>query len=372
MAATNIEWCDHSINTLRARVTATNAVGHYCEKVSPGCANCYASTLQKRFGGLPYDSGQHRNKVGLFLDPSKLQEVLRRQKPTHYFWCDMTDLFGEWVPEEWIDQCFAVMALTPQHTHMVLTKRPGRMLHYLTAKGKHNNLEVTADALLPGKGHPSFGGKHLLPNLPLPNVWLGVSVEDQQRADERIPLLLQAPAAVRFLSCEPLLGAVDLTHVVWPGKAAPRSGGTQPHRVDVLRLGYWDEVWGFVNHSDMHDFTGPISWVIVGGESGPGSRPCRVEWVRSIVEQCRAAGVACFVKQLGSRPNTGPRDAEEGFFPRCHLCGHHDFGPCGDGTLLCNGCDAAWGQALRDRKGGDPEEWPADLRVRQFPEVSRT
>jgi protein gp37 len=154
---------------------------------------------------------------------------------------------------------------------------------------------------------------------PLANVWLGVSVEDQARADERIPLLLQTPSAVRFISAEPLLGSVDL-----------RSGG------DVTEVGYIDWLRGF----DGSDPPIPrLDWVIVGGESGPGARPFHIEWARAIVTQCQAAHVPVFVKQLGA----DPRDP------------HWDMG----GMVT-----------LRDRKGGDPSEWPEDLRVREFPAMA--
>lgn len=147
------------------------------------------------------------------------------------------------------------------------------------------------------------------PRWPLPNVWLGVSVENQEAADERIPLLLQTPAAVRFLSCEPLLERVDLNRV-------PR-----------------------LSHPCAPSLNGRgIGWVIVGGESGPGARPCELAWIRSIVDQCRAAGVPAFVKQLGATPIRQTED------------------------------DQLW-HIERDRKGGDMNEWPPDLRVREFPEA---
>jgi protein gp37 len=220
-------------------------------------------------------------------------------------------------------------------TWQVLTKRAERMRSYLTRTGQDRgdrwfvakeNSEAAAWAMV---GEPGCSGNHWTKAWPLPNVWLGVSVEDQPRADERREHLKATPAAVRFISYEPALGSVD-----WSG-------------------------WDF------------LDWLIVGGESGAGARPCQVEWVRSAVDQCKAAGVPVFVKQLGAHPRRegrpfGPHDAEEGYFPRCWRCGHFDFGPTAGGVLLCNGCDAAWDR-LRDKKGGDPDEWPEDLRVREFP-----
>lgn len=309
MAETSIEWTDHSINPIRAR--QGDSVGHYCEKISDGCTNCYASRMQKRFTMPSFGSGQKRGEVECFLDESKLQEVLRRKKPTRYFWCDMTDLFGEWVPDEWIDKCFAAMALTPQHTHQVLTKRPSRALGWFQS-GK--TLEC-------GFGEPpeTFDRKGLVgincngflhrgPNgrridnayptgsavssgrmWPIPNVWLGTSVENQEQADKRIPELLRVPAAVRFLSMEPLLGPVDL------------KGCMQP-------LGYgWVE-----NHCTGPEGGSAIDWVIVGGESGPHARPMHPQWARDIRDQCEAAGVPYFFKQWGEwLPVATPRVGKE-------------------------------------------------------------
>jgi protein gp37 len=162
---------------------------------------------------------------------------------------------------------------------------------------------------------------------PLSNVWLGVSVEDQQRADERIPALLRTPAAVRFLSVEPQLGPVDLTSIgSWRGEP----------------LSALEEQVGHVERP-------PVDWVIVGGESGPGARPFHLEWARTIVEQCKAAGVAVFVKQLGADPIEGTD----------HRSDHPDP------DLL------RYPLHLLNKKGGDPLEWPPDLRVREFPEVRR-
>lgn len=123
MAKTSIEWTDFSVNPIRARLNGK--VGHHCEKVSAGCKNCYSSRLQLRFG-LPVFDASKRQSVEHFLDASKLEQVLRRKTPTKWFWCDMTDMFGDWVPDAWVAVCFGVMAATPWHTHQVLTKRPER------------------------------------------------------------------------------------------------------------------------------------------------------------------------------------------------------------------------------------------------------
>ncbi len=313
MSETSIQWCDHSINPLRF------GKGHYCQKISPGCTNCYASALQPRFGNqgfggtgsvVPHRVNDQRDG-GLWLDESKLQEVLRRKKPTKYFWCDMTDLFGSWVPDEWIDLCFAVMALTPQHTHQVLTKRPERMLDY-SCDFFATRIFLAMEAITPGWSVKGFGSPEhgrCVP-VPIPNVWLGVSVENQA-TKARIDVLRQTPAAVRFLSLEPLLedlGAMDLTG---------------------------------------------IDWCIIGGESGRQARPMDLAWVRSLIHQCKEANCPVFVKQLGANPvdaehfeaNAVLFEQQWGFpptLPECRL-------------------------KLHDSHGGDMVEWPNDLRVREFP-----
>jgi hypothetical protein len=186
----------------------------------------------------------------------------------------------------------------------------------------------------------------------LPNVHLGVSVEDQQAADRRVPLLLQTPAAVRFVSAEPLLGPIDF-RFLQPGDPATEidavsgtHGVLRPHR----------------GHCDRLD------WVIVGGESGHDARPCDVAWIRSIVAQCRDARVPCFVKKLGALPFVG-----DGW--HTHVVGHVSHGVHCDQGDPCPHCGrhptTHWPRLpLQDRKGGDPAEWPADLRVRQFPEAT--
>lgn len=334
---TAIEWADKVWNP---------AVG--CTRVSSGCKNCYAFALHDMRHAayqagkkLPLQYAKPFTELQLMHD--RLNEPLHWRKPKRVFVNSVSDLFHEDVPDEFIDRVFAVMALTPQHTYQVLTKRPERMLAYCDPNTRATHLKVSLEsakwpeelakcirAAAAQTDDPEVyreSGEHA-GRWPFPNVWFGVSVENQQ-CKSRIDILRQVPANVLFLSLEPLLedlGELDLTG---------------------------------------------ISWCIVGGESGPHSRPMDLAWARSIVKQCRAANVACFVKQFGGQPRDngkrfGPRDKEEGEFPRCWRCGHYDFGPCSDGTLLCNGCDAEWNR-LADPKGGDPSEWGADLRVREFP-----
>lgn len=509
--STGISWADETWNPIRAIATygdseprpnqlansfgVIEVLGWACQRVSPGCVNCYAAGINKRLGtGLDYDARGIADS-DIYLDERILTEPLRWKRPRRVFVCSMTDLFGEWVPDEWLDRIFAVMALASQHTFQLLTKRPERMRQYVgsararvaallynatceqraddpfgraigatyrrggpgvassgawrppgsgrlrsqavratqsgvsTAAGlptrsgdalgdevrdgsastrvdsssrsdsagadrqspergegrqpageprtgdgigeplsRAGNVEREApspdwlsapenphhrggrdrDPAATGSGrdgegnsgsvlHEAEGG---LGNLqpgdleahltwPLPNVWLGASAEDQDRADERIPELLGTPAAVRFLSCEPLLGPVDLaTH-----KALDQDGS----------FAGWRIAYG-------------LHWVIVGGESGQDARPFDLAWARSVVQQCQAAGTAVFVKQLGAKPLCVDRELWE-----------RD----GRSWETIEPTGARVPMKMRDPKGGEMWEWPEDLRVREYPEVGR-
>lgn len=225
-----------------------------------------------------------RDAAGLtpFLDERELKHILNAKtvggeavSGKRAFVSDMTDVFGEWVPDEMRDRLFAVMALRPDVTFQLLTKRPERMAEYF--RTTRTNLIATAAGV----------GNHF--PWPLPNLWLGTSVENQATADERIPHLLATPAAVRFLSVEPLLGPVDLARV-----SSPCGYTDAPHAFDCLShdlaRGRWFEGDG--------ERARAVDWVIVGAESGSGRRPMAEEWAHSLVEQCAAAGVNCFVKQV--------------------------------------------------------------------------
>ena len=284
---TNIEWADATCNPLRA-VTADGKKGWHCEHVSEGCRNCYAETFNvKRLGtGLPFKPG-NRDQVQHILDEKLLLAPLRRRKPTRYFLSSMTDVFGAWVPDKHLDRIFAVMALAPQHTFMVLTKRPERMRDYLVRDDRVGEWLDLMDEIDGQRGSGLFS------RFPLPNVWLGTSVEDQRAADERIPHLLATPAAVRFLSCEPLLGPVSLTNMDINGHIASR------------RLGHIGGYWINALSGKNDDMGRPcpdvpsIDWIIAGGESGSGARPMHPDWARSLRDQCAAAGVAFHFKQWG-------------------------------------------------------------------------
>jgi protein gp37 len=267
------------------------------------------------------------------LVPSKLDDPLHWRKPRRVFVNSMSDLFHEALTNAHINEVFAAMARAPQHTFQVLTKRPGRMLDYF----RWARVANAACALWP-----------------LPHVWLGVSVEDQATADERIPLLLQTPAAKRFVSYEPAIGPVDFARVC-PSVVA-HGDVTNPERraalQELARAAYKHVGWQ------------TLDWVIVGGESGPGARPFDVEWARSTIRQCNAAGVASFMKQMGAnvrdRNDAGFEGDTESSWP---MDTHHEDV---DGDVIRFQGDRVRVR-LKDPKGGDPAEWPDDLRVREFP-----
>lgn len=338
--STSIEWTDATWNPIRG-----------CSRVSEGCRNCYAEKVAYRFSGpgKPYEgllrinakgervaewNGQVQLVEKHLLDPLKWGPVVKgcltgreiphagkghcpscTERPRRIFVNSMSDLFHENVPDEWIDRIFAVMALCPQHQFQVLTKRPERMLGYLSTPTKKNHWRREKDGREwkqyefververfkidlfkvspPQALNRASEINGLTPWYPLPNVWLGVSVENQAAADGRIPLLLQTPAAVRFISAEPLLGPVNLR--------------AMNKHFDAFSKVAFDSLTGI--HSWKHpdgsgvEFEGKpdphLDWVIVGGESGPGARPMHPDWARSLRDQCQAAEVPFFFKQWG-------------------------------------------------------------------------
>jgi protein gp37 len=237
--------------------------------------------------------------AGCALVESALTKPLGWKRPRRIFVNSMSDLFHEAVPDSYIDKVFAVMALAPQHTFQVLTKRADRMQDYCRRFAP---------------GHAKFllsppGAASARATWPLPNVWLGVSVEDQARADERIPLLLDTPAAVRWISAEPLLGPVDLTRI--PSPVVTEEDKTMGYFHSALIEG--DEHY-YEPHPGMTDSVdGPylprLDWVVAGGESGPKARPMHPDWARALRDQCAGAGVPFFFKQWGEHhPTTEYRD----------------------------------------------------------------
>ncbi len=254
MAKTKIEWVEYSINPIRAGKGKSWPSGTHCTKVSPGCAHCFAEPLNKRFGnGLPYDN----TPTEFHLDLSVF-DTLPKTKPVKVFVQSMGDLFHEDVPFEFIEEVYEAIEKTPRHKFLILTKRPDRMLEWF--KDYTNNFcDEWAYS---------------------PNLWLGVTAENQEMADKRIPILLQIPAAKRFVSIEPMLGGVDLMTI-------PDGGWPQT-----------DALHGTTGSDCQIDVSPKLNHVIVGAESGHKRRECEIEWVRNIVEQCKDAGVPCFVKQI--------------------------------------------------------------------------
>jgi protein gp37 len=278
--------------------------------------------LSHRFGWTKKPWTAQNAAENVILHPERLDQPLRWRKPRRIFVNSMSDLFHERVPDEFIDRVWYVMHHARQHTFQILTKRPERMLRWLTESrdglGQDARLRLMMTAAgtyaLGGNGGPSFCW-------PLPNAHLGVSVEDQRRADERVPLLLQTPAAVRFLSCEPLLGSVDLDRYI--GGDWFRGGGPDGRSWPGCTCA-GDDV-----PCEMCDALGPrplIDWVIVGGESGPHHRPMEMAWIQDIADQCHAANVPLWVKQAA-----GPRPGEQGNIPDA-LWKTKEF-PCGGSPM---------------------------------------
>lgn len=349
-----IEWTNATWNPVRG-----------CTRVSEGCRNCYAERIAARFSGpgMPYEGLAESTAQGprwngaVRLVPEHLADPLKWKRPRRIFVNSMSDLFHEGLSFEEIAAVYAVMAAAAQHTFQILTKRPERALAFnrhrfgleTCADSVAREAESSAEIVWDSRGsnvdlyraesgsRREVANRRPWPGWPLPNIHLGVSVEDQTAADRRIPVLLECPAAVRFVSYEPALDAVDFTRL-----PLRREEGAMAQRQTLERESFRpptiNALKGYSDNGDERR----IDWVIVGGESGPGARPFDLAWARQIVEQCGAAGVPVFVKQLGSRPVDSSL-AGAGAIPR--------------------------ELSLRDRKGGDPAEWPAELQVRQMPEA---
>lgn len=285
MAKTTIEWADYTFNPWEG-----------CTKVSPGCAHCYAEARNKRFKGGNWGKGAPRRLTSdtNWELPVRWNNAPNLRRP-RVFCPSIADWLDEEVPTEWLARLLKLIYHTPNLDWILLTKRPENWERRIGEAYEHSHRDTWQSLWIQGE--------------PPPNIWLGTSVEDQKRADERIPELLKIPAAIRFLSVEPMLEWIDLAYTCFNGAD---SFGTMPG----------------------------IHWAIFGGESGPGARPCNIDWIRDGVRQCRSAGVTPFVKQLGAKPvqtvanqfHVSPKPIE-----------------------------------LKDKKGGDWSEWPEDLRVREFP-----
>lgn len=315
----SIEWTDATWNPVTG-----------CSVVSPGCTNCYAMKLAgTRLKHHPSRAGLTRDtKAGpvwngeVRLNSHWLDQPLRWKRPRRIFVCAHGDLFAENVPDEWIDQVFAIMALAGQHMFQVLTKRSARMRAYVSSLPARADAVARAAACLwPGEdSDEAYYPVHEAIGEPLPNVWLGVSAEDQARAVERVPDLLETPAAIRFISAEPLLGPIDLTKLDQPN----HGGG--PYWINSLaatEMGWFsDEAATIRTDADPLADSGlpRLDWIIVGGESGKGARPMHLDWARSIRDQCAAAGVPFFFKQWGGLLPAGQRQANGKLW--APQCGH--------------------------------------------------
>lgn len=306
-----IQWTD---------VTWSPIVG--CDRVSAGCDHCYAATVHNRRylawkrGTFPTAPAQYHQPFwgaggGVQLMPERLDAPRHWRKPRRVFVNSVSDLFHPDVPGEFINQVWNTMFNVKRHTYQILTKRPERLLEWTQRKAAYTHWPI----------------EDIWPSW----IWLGVSVENQRAADERIPLLLQTPAAVRFLSCEPLIGPVSLSRYIGAFNENVTEEFEEAH-------GWRYDAWsgGFIGSprrgSIPYDPRCGLDWCIVGGESGAHARPMDLSWAESLVEQCRDAEVAVFVKQLGQ----------------------------------------VWARAnsTKERHAGDPAEWPEHLRVREWPRVT--
>lgn len=300
MQRSSIQWTNFTSNPLQYRYLDGKIVWA-CIHASPGCFHCYAEQLALRYIRGKLFNVANMREVTPFVSEKEIHSILT-YKPAKGKMCflgDMTDIFGDWVSFDLIDKIFAAMAVRSDVTFQLLTKRAERMREYCTALNEYGVSRARSE----------ISGINRISNTPwpLPNVWLGVSCEAQQYANERIPLLLLTPSVKRFVSYEPALGPIDLTALRPLPYSTPLIHG--------------------------------LDQVIVGAESGVGARPFDLSWARNIHRQCRAANIAFFFKQQGKRPIDHPDDN-----PNC------DF--------FLN---------RKDSHGGDMEEWDAADRVREFP-----
>lgn len=360
-AFSSIEWTDRTWNPVTG-----------CTKVSQGCKHCYAEGVAGRFFATQYrpvmtslptktidtvSTSHHEDMLAIgtarprrFTDvqthEERLLEPHRWRRASKVFVNSMSDLFHEAVPDAFIDEVFAVMTAARRHTFQVLTKRPERMRAYMATPDRAKAIDDAAVRMMDADrwSGETYACLVQAPSLkpgdwPCSNVWLGVSIEDQATADARIPVLLETPAAIRFVSYEPALGPVDFEAVPLPAPGAAvygLRGVLQP----LAEKDTEADDWKYWTRRKCR-----LDWVIVGGESGRGARPCAIEWAESTVRQCKTAGVPVFVKQLGAFVVSEERSELD-------VAGHREW---------------QWRAGLKNRKGGDPAEWPEDLRVREFP-----
>ena len=246
---TKIEWCEETKNPVKVKGPDGKPQGYHCTKISEGCVHCYGEPINRRFGNrIPYDD----RDIKFVLDRKVFEQIgTWRKKPRRCFVQSMSDLFHKQIPDGLIGEVLSTLNIFKRHTFIFLTKRPERMK------------EMTAKAF---------------PDGPPAHFWLGVTAENQARADERIPVLLSIPAAVHFVSIEPCLGPVDLSRWISPvGTGAPFTS---------------------IMTGDKITFSHALKWVILGCETGPGRRTMQPVWARDVKDQCVAAGVPFFLKQM--------------------------------------------------------------------------
>lgn len=340
---TKISWCDATFNPW---------VG--CTKVSPGCANCYAETYDKRVGGgvnsdgakrLRWGPGAQRvrTSVSNWKQPLKWnREAEKAGTRPRVFCASLADVFDPEARDIWRLELFDLIRRTPSLDWLLLTKRPEQFAPLRTAA-------IDAFTRTPDVSMATVDWLQAwVDGTPPDNVWLGVTVENQEQAERRIPLLLAQDAAVRFLSCEPLLGPLDLDPLT-----CHDCGGHEVSGMDPLpgQPGFCSQPWCSECDVEMGSpgWLDELDWLIIGGESGPKARPFDLGWARSLVAQCRAGGVAPFVKQLGACAS----DAVNGL--------------AGAALKVNPDAVALVSKRLIDRSGADPSEWPTDLRAREFP-----
>lgn len=291
---TTIEWVV-ALAQSRGAIPATWNPIEGCSRASDGCRGCYAASMQRRFRPELVDvapDGYVRFNGTVNFLPGRLAIPLKAKKPRVYFVGDMADLFHPAVQDDWLDQVFALMALCPQHTFLLLTKRPERMREYLSSLISEFDQMVGWTVRFRDAARKAGALLGDIADLrattwPLPNVWLGTTTENQATADERIPHLLATPSAKRFISAEPLLGSLDLRMIMVPTTA----GGSAP----------FDCLNGSLAHEDgFTPSSRRLDWVIAGGESGPGARPAHPDWFRALRDQCQSAEVPFLFKQNGA------------------------------------------------------------------------
>lgn len=344
-----------------------------CRRVSSGCAHCYAikdvwrmahnpnaALAQANHGLVERQNNGQLDWTGVVnFHPQRLDIPLHWKRPRRIFVNSLSDLCAEGVDPAWFAEILTVMLLAPQHRFQVLTKRPERLYQLLTDPVLYDAVLTYANkyrAVMPrlcsvGLSNPT---RH-----PARWIWWGVSVEDQATADARIPWLQQTPAAVRFVSYEPARGPVDFAHGLHLARCPSRGPWSK-----ALRCGLWRD-HSPEPHSALLPTGAPwfarpaLDWIICGGESGPEARCTPIAWLRDVVRQCQSAGVACFVKQLGRRPFWDGY----GHIGADHL--HYQPG-------MLDGVDGYFLDLYRDKEGRNPEEWPEDLRVQEWPDAENS